>query len=88
MARSPVTLGDFLRKDPSSTMVGAPRPRSPKQTNKKFLKLRGWKKRRLEYRLQRGYCVVSTKEVNEIRIEQSHGESENSETRNQRPCHM
>ena len=36
MARSPVTLGDFLRKDPSSTMVGAPRPRSPKQTDKKF----------------------------------------------------
>ena len=87
MARSPVTLGDFLRKDPSSTMVGAPRPRSPKQTDKKFNYAAG-KKRRLEYRLQRGYCVVSTKEVNEIRIEQSHGESENSETRNQRPCHM
>ena len=37
MARSSVSnLSDLLRKDPSMTMAGIQRPRSPKQTDKKF----------------------------------------------------
>lgn len=37
MARSPVSnLGDLLRKEPSLTAVGCPRPKSPKLIDKKF----------------------------------------------------
>ena len=37
IARSPVSnLGDLLRKEPSLTVVGGPRPKSPKLIDKKF----------------------------------------------------
>ena len=42
MARSPVSnLSELLRKDPSLTMVGVPRPRSPKLIDKKFIYVGG-----------------------------------------------